>query len=291
MVASVAGNAASASSPVVEIRDLTRKYGERTILERITLQVGRGELFGLLGPSGSGKTTLIKQITGIEKADGGTVHVFGERMPRLALLGRFGYMAQSDALYNELTARENLLFFASLYGLSGARRQERIQAAMRIVDLTDHMNKPVAAYSGGMKRRLSLAIALLHDPELLVLDEPTVGIDPLLRQSIWKELFALRDRGTTIILTTHVMDEADKCDRIGLIRNGRLTAVDSPEALKTQSGAATLEEAFIVLGEGIKHENACARRSDHSPICSRQAYDGVDFSRPAACIDAGSFYF
>lgn len=250
MVASVAGNAASASSPVVEIRDLTRKYGERTILERITLQVGRGELFGLLGPSGSGKTTLIKQITGIEKADGGTVHVFGERMPRLALLGRFGYMAQSDALYNELTARENLLFFASLYGLSGARRQERIQAAMRIVDLTDHMNKPVAAYSGGMKRRLSLAIALLHDPELLVLDEPTVGIDPLLRQSIWKELFALRDRGTTIILTTHVMDEADKCDRIGLIRNGRLTAVDSPEALKTQSGAATLEEAFIVLGGG-----------------------------------------
>ncbi|MBO9607233.1 MAG: ABC transporter ATP-binding protein [Paenibacillaceae bacterium] len=236
----------------VDVRDVVRTFGSRNVLNGVTLSVRRGELFGLLGPSGSGKTTLIKLITGIDKADRGTVRMLGERMPQLAMLQRFGYMAQSDALYGELTARENLQFFGSLYGLSGARRNERIHAAMAVVDLTDHLNKPVSAYSGGMKRRLSLAISLLHEPELLVLDEPTVGIDPVLRQSIWAELLQLRDRGTTIILTTHVMDEADKCDRIGLIRDGVLTAVDSPAALKAASGTNTIEEAFIKLGGGVR---------------------------------------
>lgn len=240
----------SSHSPAVDLRDLTRTFGNRPVLNGITMHVERGELFGLLGPSGSGKTTLVKLITGIDKADAGTVRLLGEPMPKLQMLQRLGYMAQSDALYNELTAKENLLFFASLFGLSGARRNERIQAAMAVVDLLDHLNKPVAAYSGGMKRRLSLAIALLHEPELLVLDEPTVGIDPVLRQSIWRELLALRERGTTIILTTHVMDEADKCDRIALIREGRLTAVDSPAALKEKSGTTNIEDAFIALGGG-----------------------------------------
>ncbi|MDF2718398.1 MAG: transporter ATP-binding protein [Paenibacillus sp.] len=240
----------SSHPPAIDLRDLARTFGNRPVLNGITMRVERGELFGLLGPSGSGKTTLVKLITGIDKADGGTVHLLGEPMPKLKMLQRLGYMAQSDALYNELTAKENLLFFASLYGLAGARRNERIQAAMAVVDLLDHLNKPVAAYSGGMKRRLSLAIALLHEPELLVLDEPTVGIDPVLRQSIWRELLALRERGTTIILTTHVMDEADKCDRIALIREGRLTAVDSPAALKEKSGTTNIEDAFIALGGG-----------------------------------------
>jgi ABC-2 type transport system ATP-binding protein len=240
----------SSLPPAVELRDITRAFGRKPVLDGITMQVERGELFGLLGPSGSGKTTLVKLITGIDKADGGSVRLLGETMPKLKMLQRIGYMAQSDALYNELTAKENLQFFASLYELSGSRRNERIQAAMAVVDLLDHLNKPVAAYSGGMKRRLSLAIALLHEPELLVLDEPTVGIDPVLRQSIWRELLALREKGTTILLTTHVMDEAEKCDRIALIREGKLTAIDSPEALKAKSGTASIEEAFIALGGG-----------------------------------------
>jgi ABC-2 type transport system ATP-binding protein len=240
----------SAKPPAVEIDGLRRSFGGRAILDGITLRIGRGELFGLLGPSGSGKTTLIKLITGIDRADSGEVRLLGEKMPKLAMLQKFGYMAQADALYGELTARENLLFFASLYRLSGRKRQERIQAVMELVDLTPHLNKPVAAYSGGMKRRLSLAISLLHEPGLLILDEPTVGIDPALRQSIWKELAALRDGGTTIILTTHVMDEADKCDRIGLLRDGHVTAVDSPEALKAKTGTQTIEDAFIALGGG-----------------------------------------
>lgn len=239
-----------AQAPAVDIRGVMRKFGKRTVLDGITLRVERGELFGMLGPSGSGKTTLIKLMTGIDKADAGSVYMLGEQMPKLAMLQRFGYMAQADALYAELTAKENLLFFASLYGLAGSRRNERIQAAMAVVDLLDHLNKPVAAYSGGMKRRLSLATALLHEPELLILDEPTVGIDPVLRQSIWKELLALREKGTTIIMTTHVMDEADKCDRIALIREGILTAVDTPQALKDISGTTNIEDAFIALGGG-----------------------------------------
>jgi ABC-2 type transport system ATP-binding protein len=238
------------SMHIVDVLGVTRRFGTRTVLDGITLGVEHGEIFGLLGPSGSGKTTLIKLITGIDKADEGTVHMLGEPMPKLSMLQRFGYMAQSDALYQELTARENLLFFASLYGLSGSRRQERMEAAMSVVNLLDDLNKPVAAYSGGMKRRLSLAISLLHEPELLILDEPTVGIDPVLRQSIWKELTSLSDHGTTIILTTHVMDEANKCDRIGLIRDGKLTAVDSPEGLKSRSGTDSIEQAFIVLAGG-----------------------------------------
>lgn len=247
-----AHDVSASAVPVIDVQGVSRRFGSHTVLDDISLQVARGELFGLLGPSGSGKTTLVKLMTGIDKADGGTVRMLGERMPKLAMLQRFGYMAQSDALYNELTAKENLTFFASLYGLKGERLRSRMQASMAVVHLEDHMNKTVSAYSGGMKRRLSLAIALLHEPELLVLDEPTVGIDPVLRQSIWQELGELRKGGTTIILTTHVMDEAEKCDRLGLIRDGKLTAAGSPEAIKRQGRAATIEEAFITLGGGVR---------------------------------------
>jgi ABC-2 type transport system ATP-binding protein len=237
---------------VILLSGITRRFGDRVILNDVSLKIKRGELFGLLGPSGSGKTTLIKLITGIDKADKGEVRLLGEKMPKLSLLQKFGYMAQLDALYNELTARENLQFFAALYGLQGVRRNERIEAVMNVVGLLDHLNKQVVAYSGGMKRRLSLALSLLHEPQILILDEPTVGIDPVLRKSIWEELLAMRDRGTTIVLTTHVMDEADRCDRIGLIRDGYLTAVDSPAALKAQTGTETIEDAFIVLGGGVR---------------------------------------
>ncbi|CAH1210112.1 putative multidrug ABC transporter ATP-binding protein YbhF [Paenibacillus plantiphilus] len=240
----------TSSQTVIALKGIVRQFGSRIVLDNITLNIERGELFGLLGPSGSGKTTMVKLITGIDSADSGTVHMLGQRMPKLSMLQRFGYMSQSDALYNDLTAKQNLAFFAALYGLNGKQASERINHAMAIVRLLPDLDKPVAAYSGGMKRRLSLAIALLHEPELLVLDEPTVGIDPVLRQSIWKELGAMRERGTTILLTTHVMDEAEKCDRLALIRGGKLTAVDTPEALKVSSGSGTIEEAFIKLGGG-----------------------------------------
>lgn len=232
----------------IQVRHVDRKFGKKLVLQDITLDVQPAEIFGLLGPSGSGKTTLVKLIAGVDKSTSGTVSVNGVQMPRLDMLGKIGYMAQSDALYTELTAYENLSFFASLFGLSGKEKKHRIEEVMELVNLTDSMKKLVSAYSGGMKRRLSLAIAMLHRPSVLILDEPTVGIDPVLRISIWDELRTMSDQGTTIILTTHVMDEADKCNRLGMIREGRLIAVGTPSELKENTHSTTIEEAFLAYG-------------------------------------------
>ena len=245
----------TAVRPAISITQIVKRFGNRTVLDDITFAVPRGELFGFLGPSGSGKTTLIKLITGIDQADAGKVELFGQPMPQLKMLQTFGYMAQSDALYQELTGKENMAFYGSLYGLTGKALASRMQSAAALVSLNDHLNKPVNTYSGGMKRRLSLAIALLHKPQLLVLDEPTVGIDPVLRKAIWNELNVLTQKGVTIIITTHVMDEAEKCDRLGLIRDGKLIALDTPQAIMEQAGVHTIEEAFIALGRG-KEEQA-----------------------------------
>jgi ABC-2 type transport system ATP-binding protein len=157
-------------------------------------------------------------------------------------------MAQSDALYGELSAWENLRFFGQLYGLRGKRLKERVEEVMDLVDLTQDLHKRIHQFSGGMKRRLSLAIALLHEPEVLILDEPTVGIDPLLRQALWNELKRVSRAGTTIVVTTHVMDEAEKCDRLGMLREGQLIAVGTPRELKEQTQTETIEEAFLAFG-------------------------------------------
>jgi ABC-2 type transport system ATP-binding protein len=234
--------------PAIRVRGLSRAFGHQTVLSDITLDIQSSEIFGLLGPSGSGKTTLVKMIAGIDEGTSGEVVMLGTKLPNLSMMERIGYMAQSDALYEELTAKENLDFFAALFGLKGAIKKTRTAYVMELVGLGEHMNGIVASYSGGMKRRLSLAIALLHDPRILILDEPTVGIDPLLRKSIWSELEKLSRQGTTILITTHVMDEAEKCHRLGLIREGRLIAVGSPEALKQETGSFTIEEAFLHYG-------------------------------------------
>lgn len=240
----------SNSDPILQASHVSKSFGKKLILDDISLSVQPAETFGLLGPSGSGKTTLVRLLTGIDEVSKGEVKVLGTLMPKLAMMQKIGYMAQSDALYNELSALENMQLFASLYGIRGPVRKKRIQQVLDIVALGPHLNKRVDQFSGGMKRRLSLAIALLHEPPLLVLDEPTVGIDPLLRQSIWNELKALNAKGTTILLTTHVMDEASKCDRIGMLRDGKLLGVGTPEALIEQAGQQTIEEAFIYYGGG-----------------------------------------
>jgi ABC-2 type transport system ATP-binding protein len=232
----------------ISVRGVTRKFDDKEVLHGITLTVRSGEIFGLLGPSGSGKTTLVKMIAGIDEATAGEIDVLGTRMPKLEMMNRIGYMAQSDALYAELTARENLECFGSLFGLRGGRLKQRMLDVMELVGLTGHLNLLVGAYSGGMKRRLSLAIALLHEPEVLILDEPTVGIDPVLRKSIWDELASLSARGATVLVTTHVMDEAGKCRRLGMLRDGNLIAAGTPEELMAGSGAASIEEAFLHYG-------------------------------------------
>jgi ABC-2 type transport system ATP-binding protein len=232
----------------IQLHGVSKLFGEKVVLQDITLAVPKAHIFGLLGPSGSGKTTLVRLIAGIDAPTSGTVHVLGERMPQLAMLSKIGYMAQSDALYAELTAQENLEFFAALYGLTGTKRKQRIHDVMELVDLGSHLKKQISNYSGGMKRRLSLAISLLHEPGILILDEPTVGIDPVLRKSIWEELTNLSQKGTTILVTTHVMDEADKCHKLGMIRDGKLTAVGTPIELKQATSSSTLEEAFLYYG-------------------------------------------
>ncbi|RFU63858.1 ABC transporter ATP-binding protein [Peribacillus glennii] len=233
---------------LVSVNHVSKSFGKQQVLKDIHLEIKPGEIFGLLGPSGAGKTTLVKQLVGLDLPTSGENYLFQEKMPSLKLIERVGYMAQSDALYGELSARENLQFFASLYGLNGKKQGERIEQVMQIVNLSNHLNKLVSNYSGGMKRRLSLAIALLHEPQLLILDEPTVGIDPVLRKSIWAAFYELKKKGVTIIVTTHVMDEAEKCDRLGLIRDGSLIAVGTPEDLKASTNAATIEDAFLVYG-------------------------------------------
>ncbi|WP_340002830.1 ABC transporter ATP-binding protein [Oceanobacillus sp. FSL K6-0127] len=232
----------------ISIQHVFKQFGKHEVLKDINLEIEEGEIFGLLGPSGAGKSTLIKELAGLDVPTSGENYMFGERMPTFKLMERIGYMAQADALYEELSANENLQFFASLYGLKGKKKKERINEVMQLVDLSAHLNKLVSNYSGGMKRRLSLAIALLHEPEMLILDEPTVGIDPVLRKSIWDAFYDLNKKGTTIIVTTHVMDEAEKCDRLGLMRDGALIAVGTPEALRKETNSETIEQAFLVYG-------------------------------------------
>ncbi|MED4990417.1 ABC transporter ATP-binding protein [Parageobacillus toebii] len=234
--------------PCIRMEHVSKRFGKKTVIEDVSLDVYGGEIFGMLGPSGAGKTTIVKMIAGIDEATHGTIHVLNTKMPNLQVMKRIGFMAQSDALYGELTALENLQFFASIYGLKGKKQKQRIHEVMELVNLTDHIKKPVHQYSGGMKRRLSLAISLLHEPEVLLLDEPTVGIDPVLRQAIWEELDRIRQNGTTIVVTTHVMDEAEKCQRLAMIRDGRLIAVGSPAELKKETGSQTIEQAFLYFG-------------------------------------------
>ena len=236
------------STVCVSIQHVSKSFKQHQVLEDVNLDIYEGEIFGLLGPSGAGKTTLVKQLTGLETPTSGESYLFGKKMPTLKLINRIGYMAQSDALYEDLTAKENLQFFSELYGLTGKKKTNRIVEVMELVQLSSDLNKLVSNYSGGMKRRLSLAIALLHEPDILILDEPTVGIDPVLRQSIWEAFGELKRNGITIIVTTHVMDEAEKCDRLGMIRDGRLIAVGTPEELKEQTNSLTIEDAFLVYG-------------------------------------------
>ncbi|MDY4575432.1 MAG: ABC transporter ATP-binding protein [Intestinibacter sp.] len=240
----------------IYLENINKYYGKKKVLHDINLSIPKGCIFGLLGPSGCGKTTTVKIIAGVLKKDSGKVVVLDEKMPNLDIMADIGYMAQSAALYKDLSAYDNLKFFGSLYKLKKDELENRINYVARLTNLQDDLNKKVVAFSGGMKQRLSLAIALIANPKVLILDEPTVGIDPVLRKSIWEELYKLADNGVSILVTTHVMDEALKCDRLAMMREGKLLAVGTPEEIQNKANTTNLEDAFIYFGKlGDNDEN------------------------------------
>ncbi len=224
---------------------LGKNFGRVKAIDRLDLEIPRGQTFGLIGPNGSGKTTLIRILAGLLAPTAGEARVFGRRMPDRAVARKIGYMTQQEALYSDLTARENLRFFAALYGLTGRRLERRMAEILGLVELTDVADRPVETFSGGMRQRLSLAIALIHQPPLLLLDEPTVGVDPELRRSFWGHFKDLARQGATLIISTHHLDEAERCEQVALIRQGRLLAFGRPDDLKDRAGQPTLEEAFL----------------------------------------------
>jgi ABC-2 type transport system ATP-binding protein len=226
----------------VEVDNVSKSFGAYKALNGVTVRVRRGEIYGLLGPNGAGKTTLIRHLVGLLKADGGTVTVLGQHMPNVAVLGKVGYMTQQAALYPALSVEENVQFFAAINGADGG-----VKDALERVRLYDRRKSVVATLSGGMRQRCSLACALVHRPDLLLLDEPTVGIDPQLRVQFWEDFRRMADGGTTIIVSSHVMDEADRCQRLGLIQYGRLLEEGTPTEIRAKGGSQNLEEAFLTL--------------------------------------------
>ncbi|WP_242907833.1 ABC transporter ATP-binding protein [Actinomadura terrae] len=231
------------SSPAVDVRDLRVVRGGREVLHGLTFDVPRGSVLGLLGPSGCGKTTLIRALVGVQIVKSGTVTVLGDPAGSRGLRRRVGYATQSPAVYADLSVAENLRYFASVLG---APRSD-VARVIDEVGLGRSRDQVVATLSGGQLNRANLAVALLGEPELLVLDEPTVGLDPVLREELWELFRELADRGTTLVVSSHVMDEAGRTDRLLLMREGQILADGTPRALRERTGADDLEGAFLHL--------------------------------------------
>ncbi|HSP99737.1 MAG TPA: ABC transporter ATP-binding protein [Candidatus Dormibacteraeota bacterium] len=228
---------------VIETHGLTRRFGALTAVDAVDLNIRRGEIFGCLGPNGSGKSTLMRMLLGLLSPTAGTAHVLGCDMPRDAerLRARVGYMTQRFSLYEDLTVEENLDFAAEVFGLPRARRRARVAAAIAEAELTRYRRTRAAALSGGWKQRLALAAATVHEPELLLLDEPTAGVDPQSRRRFWEKLFELTAHGTTILVSTHYMDEAVRCHRLCMLRDGRRVALGAPRVLTAALAGRVVE--------------------------------------------------
>ncbi len=253
---------AAAGEIVIEVRDLVRRFGDFVAVNHVSFQVRRGEIFGLLGPNGAGKTTTFRMLCGLLAASSGELRVLGQdlRFARAASRRRIGYVAQKFALYGELSVRENLEFFASAYGLRGGRRRERLHWAIEQFELSVMLDVPSGRLPGGYRQRLAMAAALMHEPEVLFLDEPTSGADPRARREFWRRITDLSDQGVTVIVTTHFMEEAEYCDRALIQDGGRILAQGAPAEIRRlgarpDGGAPTMENAFIsIVSQARLHE-------------------------------------
>ena len=225
----------------IEATGVRKRFGDVEALTGVDLHVAPGTIYGLLGPNGAGKTTLIRALVGLVKPDAGELNVLGTPMPNRSLLDRIGYMTQAAALYGDLSAEQNVSFFASILGGGD------VEAALRFVDLWERRRSLVSTLSGGMRTRLSLACTIVHRPRLLLLDEPTVGVDPQLRVQLWDGLRRMAADGAAILVSSHVMDEAERCDRLGLMLGGRLLAEGTVAELLALAGTDRLEDAFLKL--------------------------------------------
>jgi len=238
-----------AAEQVVHAEGLCKRFGKRIALDRLSLSVPQGQLYGLAGPNGAGKTTLIRSLCGLLRPDDGEARLLGWRMPSARVRSQLGYMPQDVAVYDDLSIMQNLEFFGALYSLRRAQVRERADELLDLVQLSDRKRQRVGTLSGGMRRRVSLAISLLHKPRLAFLDEPTAGVDPKLRRSFWDHFNRLAEQDVTLVVTTHLVDEALRCDIVGFLMGGRLLTQGTPDEILSQTGTTNLDDAFIHLQE------------------------------------------
>jgi ABC-2 type transport system ATP-binding protein len=236
----------------VKITNLTKTFGSLKAVNDVTLEIPKGEIFGLLGPNGAGKTTLIHSIMGIYSLKTGSISVLGNEIPKFKKKARklIGFMPQDIAIYTDLTPLQNALFYGRIFGMKDQEIKSKIKDLFKLLALTEKANKLSRTLSGGQKRRVSLGIALLTNPEILILDEPTVGVDPVLRQEFWEYFQDFQKQGKTIIISTHITDEALRTDRVCLMIDGKILVVGKPKELMTQNNITTLEDLFIKFRNG-----------------------------------------
>jgi ABC-2 type transport system ATP-binding protein len=239
----------SASQPAVHTEKLTRKFGDVTAVDGVTFDINRGEVFGVLGPNGSGKTTTIRMLCGLLTPTSGSATVAGFDVGTQSeeIRQNIGYMSQRFGMYEDLTVAENLDFYSSLYGLTGEGKRKRTEELFDELGLRPRIKQLVGTLSGGWKQRISLACAIAHQPQVLFLDEPTAGVDPAARRRFWDTIYELAKAGTTILVTTHYMDEAARCQRIAFLSRGHLIAIGTSEEVTRQFGKPTIEDVFIEL--------------------------------------------
>lgn len=267
-----AGNTSRPPDPVIEAVGLSRRFGQLEAVRGVDLEVRRGEIFGFLGPNGAGKTTTINMLCTLLRPTAGRATVAGFDVDRSPddVRARIGLVFQDPSLDQQLTARENLFFHAVIYGVPGRERQERIRRALEMVELADRADDVVATFSGGMRRRLEIARGMLHTPEVLFLDEPTIGLDPQTRRHVWGYLRRLRDEeGVTLFMTTHYLDEAEECDRIAIIDGGRIVALGTPEELKSVVGGDVVElrtEDDVVAAAQLRERFGLEPRTDDGSL-------------------------
>lgn len=241
----------SAPEWAVEVEELVRRFGDFVAVDRISFRVARGEIFGFLGPNGAGKTTAIRILCGLLRPSEGRALVAGFDVAAdpEAVRRNIGYMSQRFSLYDDLTVEENLDFFGGIYGVTGRRRRERVEYALAMAGLEEQRRTTTRFLAGGFKQRLALGCAILHEPPILFLDEPTSGVDPVARRNFWDLIYRLSSAGHTVFVTTHYMDEAEYCHRLALMHRGRIVALGSPRSLREASGRRSMEEVFLATIE------------------------------------------